>query len=887
VRPLKELRTLVVAGIAVLASVAAAQAGETVGTIACVARDRDGAPVPNVAVTAASRAARYASRSGRDGRFVFSGVAPERYAVSGEAPGFIATVVEGLEVAPGARVDCILRLERLTLIGSTRGTARAIDISDTQGRYRIGGDEARGLGQSSAAGLGAYTRGTVQSAAGNAPGITQDPFANLIVRGGRANDVAFMYDGVPLPQAVVADPGGNAIGASLETTGTGFVNVVTGGFRGNEDALSGVVDEVAAGGVFPAQSSMTLSSGIVGRANTMAFTRRWATPDLRRRYAVESRIEGDALSYGDGRTFYPAEAATYGLALAARSRWSTSANVHLRVGRHDDDLQLLALAGQMTADQYGTPLAGQTYGEFATATTPFPGAPPDALVRTPTRIRATYAVEKIQLARAWSNGSARVRAYRATSGSTIDAPFFDDLSFPNGAISLATRQTLDTMGLGLDAEHVGSRHTATVALDARRDRLAFDQTIPTFDRRTRSSPHIDALLVSATDRWSNGRWDVAAGLHGILARLSPGDGGSYGAGAIDPRLAVSYRLGTNGRLRIAADVSSQLPKPLEIAPADGLLPRLAPQRARSTEIAYDRAGASTLHVALFSKRETNLIDVLPSNLRAGGAFGIASNAGDLRARGAELAYRNGALSLNATYVRAFSSSASQFGLNDLNAPAIAAHHLFPVSYLPDLVSSASLRLRAGRTTIVPTISYQTGYPYGNGKMVYVFGPDGAPLRVPNDDHVNPGVAYWFLRDPAQPFDPAGNPYIGSMRTNEGDDPNTLRSTPQILVSLRVLHQLNKRATLVLDATNLFAFSRPTQAMSNPYLIGPPGYAGGDPARASWYGAALNGDPYTLGNGVPTNNGSTPSLPWTYGRDGYVPSSYPEARSVRLTLQLTW
>ena len=498
-------------------------------------------------------------------------------------------------------------------------------------------------------------------------------------------------------------------------------------------------------------------------------------------------------------------------------------------------------------------------------------------------------MEKVQFARTWANGSARVRVYRATSASTIDAPVFDDLSFPNGAISLAARQTLDTTGLGLDAEHVGRAHTVTFAFDLRHDRLAFDQTIPAFDRRTRSSPVEDALHVSAGDRWSpSDRWDVAASAHAVLARLSPGSGSAYGVGAIDPRLALAYRLHSGDRVRIAADVSSQLPKPLELAPPNAAGSQLAPERATSVELAYERARASTLHAAVFVKRETNLVDVLPSNLRvAGAAFGIARNAGELRAHGAELAFRNGPLALSATYVRAFSSSASQFGLNDLNAPAIAAHHLFPAGYLPDFAVTGSLRLHAGRTTIVPAISYQTGYPYGNGRSVWAFGPDGRPQRVPNDDHVNPGAAYWFLRDPAQPHDSMTNPYIGSMRTNEGDDPNTLRSTPQILVSLHVEHVLSRRATLVLDASNLFANVRPTQLMNNPYLIGPPGYAGNDPARAAYYGALLGGGAYSLGNGVPTNDGTTPSLPWTYGRDGYVASSYPEARSVRLTLQLSW
>ena len=92
-------------------------------------------------------------------------------------------------------------------------------------------------------------------------------------------------------------------------------------------------------------------------------------------------------------------------------------------------------------------------------------------------------------------------------------------------------------------------------------------------------------------------------------------------------------------------------------------------------------------------------------------------------------------------------------------------------------------------------------------------------------------------------------------------------------------QLSPRVTLALDVANVFGTSAPTQLQSNPYLVGPPGYAGGNAAYAAWYGAQLSGNPYLLGNGVPTNDGTTPALPWRYGTAGYVPSSYPEARSV--------
>jgi len=266
---------------------------------------------------------------------------------------------------------------------------------------------------------------------------------------------------------------------------------------------------------------------------------------------------------------------------------------------------------------------------------------------------------------------------------------------------------------------------------------------------------------------------------------------------------------------------------------------------------------------------------------------VPQNVGALLANGLELTAERGPLSIGATYVHARSSSASQFGLNDLNAPAIAANHLFPAGYVPDLSAVATYRFKAGRITIAPTLSYQTGYPYGNGRKVWTFGANGVPVQVLNDNHVDPGFSYYFLRDPSVAYDPVANPIIGSLGTPEGNDPNTLRTTPQLLASLHVEAPLSRRVTVLLDVANLFANASPTQYQGNPYSIGPPGYTGGNAAYAAWYGQVLgSGVPYTLGNGVPTNDGQSAILPWTYGTGGYVPSSYPEARSVYLRLRVT-
>jgi hypothetical protein len=225
----------------------------------------------------------------------------------------------------------------------------------------------------------------------------------------------------------------------------------------------------------------------------------------------------------------------------------------------------------------------------------------------------------------------------------------------------------------------------------------------------------------------------------------------------------------------------------------------------------------------------------------------------------------------------------------LNAPAIAAGHLFPLGYVPDFTATVSYRIETAgrRIRIEPSLSYESGYPYGVGKTAWIFDPiTHKPSQVPNDNYINPGASYYFLKDPSQPFDAADNPYIGSLGTPEGNDPNTLRSPPQMLVNLHMEADLSARVTAILDVANLLGNYAPTEYQANPYLIGPPGYAGGNPLYAAYYqGVMGSAQPYLLGNGVPTNDGVTQAVPWAYGRGAYVPQSYPMSRSVQLRLRV--
>ncbi|GAC1622126.1 MAG: hypothetical protein NVS4B5_14250 [Vulcanimicrobiaceae bacterium] len=893
--------------LAVVPRAAAYAAEATTGTVVGrVTAGTPAAPVANVDVVAVSASGRSRTKTDSSGRFALLGVAPDTYTFSFTAPGFEARSLTGITVLPGARIDASTALVReLREIGrlTTRGVLGGNGFGETQDVFRITGDAARGIAAASSSGLGSYTQGTVQGAIASAPGVQQDQFANVILQGGKVKDTVFSYDAVPVPQALIAEPGGNVVGAQLPTTGLGYTQITTGGFStSSNQGLAGIVDEIPATGVYPAQTTFSVSNGIVPSAHDVAFASRWATPDLRRRYAVDATLGSEAIEYGDGHTFYPSEAATYGLSLSSRATWSVGANAHLRVGKRDD-LSFVTLEGQAVYDQYGTPFAGQTYGAFAGDKTAYPGAPsPEALVRTPTRIRGSYAVQKIQDLRSYDHSTVRLQAYASEYGSQTRAPFFDDLSFPNGPVSYFGNQNARLFGLGLDVQDIANRfHEFGYGAEVRTQASSLDQLVPTQDNHLTSQPILNSYLGYVSDRYSpTDRLVLTGTLRATGTWIVRSDGHRYGVSAVDPHLGLNYTFAPKTALLVTYDHTTQAPNPLEAERIDASTPfvPIAPESGDAYQIALQHTGAVRARIGYFAKSERNLVDVLPFNVRGAtqsgenaSAIGVPTNAGNLLVHGLEFSAATAGFTLSGTYTHGFSSSASQFAYNALNAPAIAAGHLFPLGYVPDFSALASFDFKPTKhVTISPTLSYETGYPYGNGRSVFAFDDaTGAPVQLRNDNFVNPGFNYYFLSDPSKPFDAATNPYIANLGTPETDEPNSLRSKPQLLASLRVRVQLAPATTLLVDVQNLFGNASPTQVQGNPYLIGPPGYAGGT------YGAALCGKiggatdcattrPYTLGNGVPTRDGQTPALPFQYGTAGYIPSSYPNARAVYVRLQ---
>jgi hypothetical protein len=881
-----------------LAHAAELTTGAIIGSVQTTA----GVPVSGAGVLAVSPSGRYAATSDSKGAFLILGVAPDTYTITVQANGYEPASDVSI-VLPGERERVAFTLKpRLKEIGHVEAKGEAFSVGSTSDVFTVTGEQARATSpNANASGLAAYSQGTVQGALNGVPGVQFDSFANAIVRGNKVQDTVFDYDSVPVPQGLIAEPGGNIVGAQLGTTGVGATTLTLAGLEdASQNSLGGVVNEIPLVGTYPAQGSFETAIGIGTQMSEIKASQQWATPDLRWRYSLSVTSGQTYFPYGDGTTFYPAEIGTYGLALQTRAQSAWAGNVHF-APNPQNDYSATFLAGNAVYTQYDTPYEGLLWSTFDGSKTPFPGQPsnPDTQVDTPSIARGTYFVGKLQWLHNFAHSLGRAYVFESMIGAQANGPFWDDLSFPDGVISMASQQWQREYGAGYDwDDQAGDRNDLRAGYQYSVTMSYLNQVVPTANEFIFSNPRLNQDLLYLGDTWSIDDHLSATGtLRYLNQNVLTGDGLFYSNGAIDPHLGLAYTFGDNNALRATFDHTSVAPLPLEVQRDDSTSPAppivLSPETADDYSFAYEHGGPTQIRLTYYMQFNKNVIDVLPYNYRDitpenPSAVGVPTNAGLLRSHGVELFAKHGGLTFDAMYNRTFTSSVTQFAYNDLNPAAILAGHLYPAGYIPDFTAGLGYEfdLAHRRLRITPLLSYESGYPYGNGTMVWITNPKtGQPELVPNDNYVNPGYNYYFLKNPALPYNAVTNPYIGSLGTNEGADPNTLRTMPQTLASLHVEYDLGPRLTAILDVTNLFATDTPTQFQGNPYLIGPPGYIGGDLYYEKAYGAQYcKGCLYTLGNGVPTNNGTSQIVPWTYGTAGYVPQSYPMARTAQIRLR---
>ncbi len=898
-----------------IAGSAARSAELTTGAVLGTVQTATGKPLAGALVVALAPTGRYSATSDAGGRFTILGLSPDTYVVSVRRDGYDPSSVT-VVVQPGEHelLRFVLR-QALKEIARVQTKGQAFTVGSTADVFTVEGAQAQaGTPQASSSGLASYSRDSIQGAISNVPGVQQDSFANIIVRGGKVQDTVYDYDSVPIPQGLIAEPGGNIVGAQLGTTGVGAATVTLGGYSDeSQNALGGVVNEIPLAGTYPAKTTLEVAAGIGAQLSEMKFSEQGATPDLKWRYALSSTIGSEYFAYGDGYTFYPSEQGTYGLGFQTRAQYAIAGNLHYAATSHDD-LSAIFLTGAAAYQQYDSPYQGLEWSTFSAPGVVFPGQPanPNTQVDTPSIARGTYSVEKLQWIHNWQHSLGRLQFFQSQIGAVANGPEWDDLSFPDGVVSLYSTQHQREDGAGYDFEdQAGEKHDIRAGAQYDVNTSSIYQIVPTVPQIITATPRLNQYLVYASDAWSmTPRFSAMGSLRYIGQHSQTSDGLIYGDGAIDPHLALAYTFAGSNGFRANFDHTSTPPLPLEVqrtcrpasdcsndsgGNAGGSVPSfpLAPETADDYALSYEHGGPVQVRLTYFVQREKNVIDVLPENYRDGAdagenpnAIGVPTNAGQLRSHGAELWASGGGFTLNANYNRTYSSSIYQFAFNDLNAPAILAGHLFPANYIPNFTATASYQLAFAhrQLRITPMLSYESGYPYGNGRTVWEI-IRGVPTQVQNDNYVNPGYNYYFLENPSLPFNARTNPYIATLGTGEGADPNTLRTTPQTLASLHLEYDLSPHVTVLFDVSNLLGVATPTQLQGNPYLIGPPGYMGGNPYYERAYGAQYcKKCLYTLGNGIPTNDGRYPAVPWGYGTAGYVPEAYPMARTALIRLQ---
>ncbi len=224
---------------------------------------------------------------------------------------------------------------------------------------------------------------------------------------------------------------------------------------------------------------------------------------------------------------------------------------------------------------------------------------------------------------------------------------------------------------------------------------------------------------------------------------------------------LAYSLPGESALRATFDHTSVAPLPLEPQRTDSTAPAppviLAPETADDYSFSYERGGRTQIRVTYYADLEKNRHRRLARSTsgptrRTPMPLAFRRTRVCLRSHGVELFVKRGGLQFIANYGRTFTSSVDQFAYqrpqrrgNSGRTP-LSGRIIFPISRRR---SAYEFDFGARRLRMTPLLSYESGYPYGNGTMVWIVdSKTGSPELVPNDNYVNPGYNYYFLKNPA-------------------------------------------------------------------------------------------------------------------------------------------
>jgi vitamin B12 transporter len=259
-----------------LALFLAAPAAHAQGVLTGVVRTAEGMAVPQLVLVVEGHGAPHTALTGPDGTFRVGGLAPGRYTVSVDAPGFRVSPAPEVEVAGDVHLALTLSpapVREHVLVTATRGLA----AQSTVGVSATVIDHER-LDDRQASSLVSLLQEVPGLAVARAGGI--GPQASLFIRGGDSNAVRVLVDGIP-----VNEPGGEynfgpeiplelervevVRGAASSLYGTdalaGVVHLVTRQPTAGPAAVHGEVD----GGRF---DTFRAQAGALGRAGRFRWT---------------------------------------------------------------------------------------------------------------------------------------------------------------------------------------------------------------------------------------------------------------------------------------------------------------------------------------------------------------------------------------------------------------------------------------------------------------------------------------------------------------------------------------------------------------------------------------------------------------------------------------
>ena len=186
-------------------------------------------------------------------------------------------------------------------------------------------------------------------------------------------DTVYDYDSVPVPQGLIAEPGGNIVGRAARYRRRRFRDRHPGRLQRRQPKRPRRRRQRSAADRHLSRQRQP-STSPPGSARSWARSsspQQGATPDLRWRYALSATSGSEYFAYGDGHTFYPAEIGTYGLGFQTRAQYAIAGNVHF-AATPKDDLSAVFLTGAAAYQQYNSPYQGLQWSTFNSPTAAFP-----------------------------------------------------------------------------------------------------------------------------------------------------------------------------------------------------------------------------------------------------------------------------------------------------------------------------------------------------------------------------------------------------------------------------------------------------------------------------------------------------------------------------------